>query len=257
MSVENIVAFNWIQELKTKAEKWIGRTFTSGWENLGNQIELLLSFFENGGQLTDKDIPIKKIIINNILEYPIIGEEYGYEIPPVNSTRVFKYQNTFGIYNLKWSGAYKNGGEYRVYPNWTIITPNIKEYNDKFSLGGRQYINLQNYTEPEFMLPNQREHDYRLYIAVNGRFALYYDRAANTFNIMKDGVFYKSIFLMPSEIVLGTICDMDGVPLWSNGNLLYSENNIWYLPQPLKAMTYTGHLYLFPLYGREIWECSL
>ena len=34
MSVENIVAFNWIQELKTKAEQWIGRTFTSGWEKL-------------------------------------------------------------------------------------------------------------------------------------------------------------------------------------------------------------------------------
>lgn len=243
MSVEDIVAFNWIQELKTKAEQWVGRKFIPGWENLSNQVELLLSLLANGGQLTDKDIPIKKIIINNILEYPI------------NSTRVFKYQNTFGIFNLKWSGA---GGEYRVFPNWNIFQPEIESIGSgQFSLGGIQYINFQNYTEPEFMPPDQREHDYRLYIAVNGRFALYYDQSANTFNIMKDDEFYKSIFLMPSEIVLGTICDMDGIPLWSNGNLLYSANNIWYLPQPLKAMTYTGKLYLFPLYGREIWECSL
>ena len=257
MSVEDIIAFNWIQELKTKAEQWVGRTFIPGWENLSNQVELLLSLLANGGQLTDKDIPIKKIIINNILEYPIIGAEYGYEIPPINSTRVFKYQNTFGIFNLKWSGAYKNGGEYRVYPNWTIITPNIKKYSDKFSFT-EQYTNFQSIAEISSPIPTQaRERESRIYIAINGRFALYYDRAANTFNIMKDGVFYKSIPLMQSCIVLGTICDMDGVPLWSNGNLLYSENNIWYLPQPLKAMTYTGHLYLFPLYGREIWECSL
>jgi len=257
MSVEDIIAFNWIQELKTKAEQWVGRTFIPGWENLSNQVELLLSLLANGGQLTDKDIPIKKIIINNILEYPIIGTEYGYEIPPINSTRVFKYQNTFGIFNLKWSGAYKNGGEYRVYPNWTIITPNIKEYDDKFSFI-EQYTNFQSIAEISSPIPTQaKERESHIYIAINGRFALYYDRAANTFNIMKDGVFYKSIPLMQSGIVLGTICDMDGVPLWSNGNLLYSENNIWYLPQPLKAMTYTGHLYLFPLYGREIWECSL
>ena len=257
MSVEDIIAFNWIQELKTKAEQWVGRTFIPGWENLSNQVELLLSLLANGGQLTDKDIPIKKIIINNILEYPIIGAEYGYEIPPINSTRVFKYQNTFGIFNLKWSGSYRNGGEYRVYPNWTIITPNIKKYGDKFSFI-EQYTNFQSIAEISSPIPTQlRGEKSRIYIAINGRFALYYDRAANTFNIMKDGVFYKSIPLIPSGIVLGTICDMDGVPLWSNGNLLYSENNIWYLPQPLKAMTYTGHLYLFPLYGREIWECSL
>ena len=249
MSVENIVAFNWIQELKTKAEKWIGRTFTSGWENLGDQIELLLSFFENGGQLTDKDIPVKKITINNTFQYSTTSGESGYRYK-ISSTRVFKYQNTFGIYNVE--------DGYRVFPNWNIFQPEIESIGSgQFSLGGRQYINFQNYTEPEFMLPNQREHDYRLYIAVNGRFALYYDQSANTFNIMKDDEFYKSIFLMPSDVVLGTICDMDGTPLWSNGNLLYSENNIWYLPQPLKAMTYTGHLYLFPLYGREIWECSL
>jgi len=166
MSVEDIIAFNWIQELKTKAEQWIGRTFTSGWENLGDQIELLLSFFENGGQLTDKDIPVKKIIINNILEYPIIGEEYGYEIPPINSTRVFKYQNTFGIYNLKWSGASKNGGEYRRYPNWTIITPNIKEYDDKFSFT-EQYTNFQSIAEISSPIPTQAES--HIYIAINGR----------------------------------------------------------------------------------------
>ena len=257
MSVEDIIAFNWIQELKTKAEQWVGRTFIPGWENLSNQVELLLSLLANGGQLTDKDIPIKKVIINNILEYPIIGAEYGYEIPLINSTRVFKYQNTFGIFNPKWSGAHISGGECRVYPNWTIITPNIKKYNHKFSFI-EQYTNFQSIAEISSPIPTQlRGAESHIYIAINGRFALYYDRAANTFNIMKDGVFYKSIPLMQSGIVLGTICDMDGVPLWSNGNLLYSENNIWYLPQPLKAMTYTGHLYLFPLYGREIWECSL
>lgn len=260
MSVEDIVAFNWIQELSVKVKNWVDRTFIPNWENLSNQSELLLSLLANGGQLTNRDIPVKKITIDSVFTYQGFSYEAIPKVKPsgfsgsstgVLTTRFFNYKNTFAIHNIEYIGDGNSIKIYREFPNWNIISPHIQSYSERFTLN-KEYINFQNISESTYPIDEQN-----IYIAFNGKFALYYDQSSNTFNISKNGIFYKTIFLIPQDVVLGTICDMGDTPLWSNGNLLYSDTQIWYLPKPIKAMMYIGDLYLVPLYGKEIWKCSL
>lgn len=61
-----ILVFAFISRVVNGIKTWIGNTFTSGWENLSNQIVLLLALIDNTASLTTHDNPIKPLLVEEI-----------------------------------------------------------------------------------------------------------------------------------------------------------------------------------------------